>query len=41
MAGHTFVDVSDMVLLLGAVITEEHNLRECQSVHHKIKTFKN
>ena len=39
MAGHTFVNVFGLVLLLVAVITQEHNLRECQSVHHKIKTF--
>ena len=39
MAGHTFVYVSGLVLLPGAVIAQEHNLMECQSVHHKIKTF--
>ena len=39
MAGHTFVYVSGLVLLSGPVITQGHNLRECQSVHHKIKTL--
>ena len=39
MIGHTFVYVSGLVLLLGVVITQEHNLIECHSVHHKIKTF--
>ena len=39
MTGHTFVCVLCLVLLPGAVIAQEHNLRECQSVHRKIKTF--
>ena len=39
MAGHTYVYVSGLVLLPGPVITQEHTFRECQSVHHKIKTF--
>ena len=39
MAGDTFADVSGLVLLPVPVITQEHNLRECQSVHHKIKTI--
>ena len=39
MAGHTFVYVSGLVLSPAAVMTQEHNLRECQSVHHKTKTF--
>ena len=39
MAGHTFVYVFGLVLLPGTVITQERNLRECQSLHHKIKTF--
>ena len=39
MAGHTFVYVSGLVLLPGAVIAQEHNLMECQSVRHKVKTF--
>ena len=39
MAGHTFVYVSDLVLLLETVVTQEHNLRECRAVHHEIKNF--
>ena len=39
MVGDTFVDVSLLVFLPGALITQEHNPGECQSVHHKIKTF--
>ena len=30
MAGQTSVNVSDLVLLTRAVITQEHNLRKCQ-----------
>ena len=37
--GQTSVNVSDLVLLTGAVITQEHILRECQSVWHKINKF--
>ena len=32
MAGKTSVNVSDLVLLTGAVITQEHNLRMCLSL---------
>ena len=39
MTGHTFVYVFGLVLLPGAVITQERSLRERQSVHHKLKTF--
>ena len=36
MAGQTSVDVSDLVLSTGAVITRKH-VRECQSEWHKIQ----
>ena len=39
MAGQTSVNVSDLVLLTGAVITQEHNLRMCQSVWYRINKF--
>ena len=39
MAGQTSVNVSVLVLLTEAVITHEHNLRECQSVWHKITKY--
>ena len=39
MAGQTPVNVSDLVLLTEAVITQEHNLRKCQSVWHEINNF--
>ena len=32
MAGKTFVNASDLVLLPGVVITQEHNLRNCLSM---------
>ena len=39
MAGQSSVNVSDPVLLTGTVITQEHNLKKCQSVWHKIDKF--
>ena len=39
MAGQTSVNVSDLVLLRRAVITQGHNLRKCQSVWHKMNNF--
>ena len=32
MAGKTFINVSDLVLLTGAVITRGHNLKKCLSL---------
>ena len=36
MAGQAPVNASDLVLLTGTVLTQEHNLRKRQSVWHKI-----
>ena len=39
MARKTSVNVSDLVLLTEDVITQEHHIRKCQSVWHKINKF--
>ena len=39
MAGQTCVNASDLVLFTETVITQEHSLRKCQSVWHKINKF--
>ena len=36
MAERTPVNISDLVLLTGTVITQEHYLTKCQSVWHRI-----
>ena len=39
MAEQTSDSVYEQVLLTEAMITQEHNLRKCQSVWHKINKF--
>ena len=39
MVGQASVNSSHLVSLTGTVITQEHNVRKCQSVWHKISKF--